>query len=65
MLIFSIFDKVLAIFDARFEFSVKNYPGFMVQTWIARVFYKNRLFELPGPPLYRIFLPPLALQILE
>ena len=36
MLIFSIFDKVLVIFDARLEFNVKNYSGFMVQTWIAR-----------------------------
>ena len=65
MLIFCIFDKVLAIFDARFEFSVKNYPGFMVQTWIARVFFIKIDFLGFQPPLYRTFLPPPALQILE
>ena len=41
MLIFPILDKVLAIFDARFEFSIKNYAGFMVQIWIARFFVKS------------------------
>ena len=54
------FDKVLDIFDDRFEFSVKNYPGFMVQTWIARFFFLSA-FWAPRPPLYRIFLPSPAL----
>ena len=49
MLIFNIFDKVLVIFDARFEFSVKNYPGFMVQTWIARFFINLDFFGSLGP----------------
>ena len=51
MLIFCIFDKVLAIFDARFEFSVKNYPGFMVQTWIARFFIKINFLGSQAPPV--------------
>ena len=44
------FDKVLAIFDARFEFSVKNYPGFMVQTWIVRFSINFNFLLVPVDP---------------
>ena len=55
--IFYIFDQIPTISDARFEFSVKNYPGFKVQTWISISFINFDILGSLGPWQHEFFGP--------
>ena len=52
-----ILGKFPTISDARFELSVKDFRGFMVQTWIARFFISCDFVGSLGPWQHGFFGP--------